>query len=479
MNINVSEGIHTFRWEFDKDFSVSSGSDCAWIDFIVLPAPPVTTAYAGPDDEVCAGSSYQTDGVATLYNLVNWTTSGTGTFDDSQTLEAVYSPSDEDLTNGSVVLTLTAYSPDTEISDDMLLTIAAAPEAYAGEDMQACSEDPLGLTEAMATNATSVLWLTSGDGYFSDNQIVNPVYLPGDNDVQNGMVTLTFNVSGSNACDDAADDIEIVFVSAATATAGADAAVCSNGSYQFDEATAENYVSLIWTTAGDGAFDDETSLNPTYTPGDEDAANGQVTITLTATGNVGCGDVVSDLLLTVEQAPEAFAGEDNAILPGSSYTLADATAMYHAAVIWSTSGDGTFDDATVVNPTYTPGANDIDSKEVTLTLTAEGTSPCEAVVDEMMLSINTGIGENLIDYQLSVYPNPNPGNFTLELSGSHNEVISIAIYNALGNEVYYRENIEIDGSHKENVNLDVEQGIYHVRIRGEELLINRKIIIQK
>ena len=33
----ISAGEHTFKWEYDKDGSVSSGSDCAWIDFIVFP----------------------------------------------------------------------------------------------------------------------------------------------------------------------------------------------------------------------------------------------------------------------------------------------------------------------------------------------------------------------------------------------------------------------------------------------------------
>jgi len=33
----VSEGTHTFKWEYKKDGSVSAGSDCAWLDYIVFP----------------------------------------------------------------------------------------------------------------------------------------------------------------------------------------------------------------------------------------------------------------------------------------------------------------------------------------------------------------------------------------------------------------------------------------------------------
>ncbi|MCK9205041.1 MAG: C25 family cysteine peptidase, partial [Bacteroidales bacterium] len=34
----VTAGNHTFKWEYMKDGSVSNGSDCAWIDYIVFPA---------------------------------------------------------------------------------------------------------------------------------------------------------------------------------------------------------------------------------------------------------------------------------------------------------------------------------------------------------------------------------------------------------------------------------------------------------
>jgi len=34
----ISAGLHTLRWVYHKDYSVNSGSDCAWIDYIVFPA---------------------------------------------------------------------------------------------------------------------------------------------------------------------------------------------------------------------------------------------------------------------------------------------------------------------------------------------------------------------------------------------------------------------------------------------------------
>ena len=34
---NLSSGIHTVSWSFEKDGSVSNGSDCGWVDFISFP----------------------------------------------------------------------------------------------------------------------------------------------------------------------------------------------------------------------------------------------------------------------------------------------------------------------------------------------------------------------------------------------------------------------------------------------------------
>ena len=39
----VTTGTHTFKWSYTKDSSVSSGSDCAWVDDIVFPPVNVVT----------------------------------------------------------------------------------------------------------------------------------------------------------------------------------------------------------------------------------------------------------------------------------------------------------------------------------------------------------------------------------------------------------------------------------------------------
>ena len=44
VEFNVTTGTHTFKWSYKKDYSVSSGSDCAWVDDIQFPPTSVTLA---------------------------------------------------------------------------------------------------------------------------------------------------------------------------------------------------------------------------------------------------------------------------------------------------------------------------------------------------------------------------------------------------------------------------------------------------
>ena len=315
--------------------------------------------------------------------------------------------------------------------------------------------------------------------HFDDANIINPVYTPGSGDIAAGSVTLMLSVTGNAPCGSAADDLLLTFEAAATAFAGENATTCSNLPLSLYSASAENYSSVEWTTSGDGTFDNITLLNPTYTPGLNDASLGTATLTLSAMGNGPCPAVTSEMIVTVLPVATAFAGEDQMIYSDETFTITGAEAANYSSLLWSTAGDGTFDDETIINPVYTPGTNDIAVEEVILTLTAVNES-CGNMSDEMALTVHTsGVSENLAGFKVSVNPNPNNGNFTIELNGNNNEVISIRIYNAQSKLVYEAQNIKVDKAYNQTIQLNAEQGIYLIRIEGKDLLVNRKMIINK
>jgi hypothetical protein len=127
----VSAGNKTFRWVYQKNNMGSGGSDCAWLDYIVLPSPMALTIWAGPDDNTCTGNPFQVEeSFGTGYNLVEWATSGTGTFDDNTSMMPLYNPSSTDIESGEVVLTLTIWDNlENSISDEMTLGFGDVPPA--------------------------------------------------------------------------------------------------------------------------------------------------------------------------------------------------------------------------------------------------------------------------------------------------------------------------------------------------------------
>jgi hypothetical protein len=150
-------------------------------------------------------------------------------------------------------------------------------------------------------------------------------------------------------------------------------------------ASAQYYSTLNWTSSGTGTYVNATTLTPNYTPSAADIANGTVTLTLTATGNAPCvAPVSSSILVTINQIPQVFAGNDITICEGP-YNITGATATNFGSLLWTSGGDGVFTNPTVLNAIYTPGPADLINGIVTLTLTATSNAPCTSVVSDNVI----------------------------------------------------------------------------------------------
>lgn len=165
--------------------------------------------------------------------------------------------------------------------------------------------------------------------------------------------------------------------------AGADTSICYNNSFQLTDATAFNYSSLLWSTSGDGSFNNPIALHPIYTPGVQDKASGLVKLTITAIyGTLQISDEVQISLLTL---PFVTVGPDGSVLQDSSFALMGSNAKYYDSLHWASLGDGQFDNPSVLHSNYTPGASDISLGMVSLYLKA--TSICGAVTDTLSLVV--------------------------------------------------------------------------------------------
>ncbi len=165
--------------------------------------------------------------------------------------------------------------------------------------------------------------------------------------------------------------------------AGPDTTVCHQDPVRFNKATAFNYESITWTTAGDGTFNGSHSLNPLYFPGTNDYTAGQVELSMTVTG-IGF-QLTDQVMLFFSNPPTVFAGNDTTIFSDTSYLSLTARAENYDNVIWTSSGDGLFLYPDSLTTTYQPGPEDQAAGSCLLTLHAS--SGCGQVADVVELQL--------------------------------------------------------------------------------------------
>ncbi|MBX9851765.1 MAG: T9SS type A sorting domain-containing protein [Cytophagaceae bacterium] len=133
------------------------------VQFTFNAAPMVN---AGSDTTGCGTTPMTLNGNFTGATGVNWTSSGTGTFNNATLPGATYTPSGADVTGGSVTLTLTtigaACGPN--ILDQLLLTLPTppAPPAVAGAPYTICNGSPANMTVTTFTGNPG--WFTAPTG---------------------------------------------------------------------------------------------------------------------------------------------------------------------------------------------------------------------------------------------------------------------------------------------------------------------------
>ena len=180
--------------------------------------------------------------------------------------------------------------------DDILFPVKHITFACnAGADADHCQEAVQ--LEAVAVGYETLVWTTSGDGTFSATDIVDPIYTPGAQDFANGVVTLTLTATDELG-ETLSDDVIIHFHSPASIVLDEAGEVCEGNDFDI-AATVDEAGLIFWETNGDGSFSNRVAVETTYSPGEQDIANGNVTLTLKALSPYGCGDATSELLLTI------------------------------------------------------------------------------------------------------------------------------------------------------------------------------------
>ena len=199
---------------------------------VTVNANPVVNA--GADQTVCASNPNVTlnGSITGSITTGTWTTAGTGTFNNANALNAVYTPSAAEISAGTVTLTLTSGDPPgpcNPVSDQMIITINPAATANANVDQTVCASSPnVTLAGSVGGSATTGTWSGGAGTFAPNNTTLGATYTPTAAEITAGTVILTLTTNDpAGPCGTATDQMTITINPSATANANVDQTVCA------------------------------------------------------------------------------------------------------------------------------------------------------------------------------------------------------------------------------------------------------------
>lgn len=347
-------------------------------------------ADAGPDQEVCENDpDVQLNGTSVRENLTFWSSPTGGTFSpDQMAADAVYTPSADDVDNGSVSLVYTVTrSGCINETDTMEVVIDPRPEVDAGPDQVVCGNNATINLDGTVTGAPSAEWL-GGDGVFSPGrEDVNASYDPSADEIENGSVTLILSSQDSPTCLPEYDTVQFTITPAPTVDVTTDAPVCANKATVTLDGTFTIATGVTYSGGG-GAFNpNKDQINTSYTPSPAERQAGEATLVASTTGNGDCLPATQNISIPITPAPEVDAGPDVEVCANFPTATLEGEVTVADGGRW-TNGTGSFNpDRDSLSGTYTLSPDELDAEAVTLYLTSTGNGNCNPVTDTLNVSV--------------------------------------------------------------------------------------------
>ena len=362
------------------------------IQFTDLP-----TADAGPDKTVCKNDAPAIlDGSGSSGGT--WTCSGCATtITTPGSLTASYAPLTADI-NKTLTFTYTvpAAGGCPTVSDAVNIHFNPAPTVSTGGPYTLCGNlSTVNLTGTFS-NATGVVWTSTGTGSFGNQFSANTTYVPSSADTSGtGVVSLTLTTTGSDPCSAVSDTKTLTISKPIILSAGPDQTKCGiSGSVINLNGSLSGATFNSWSIVGasSGTLNNPTSLTgATYTVGASDAGT---TVTFKALSNAnasGTCTAQSDLVVFTFTSPAvvtANAGSSD-ICQTSAATL-NGTITNANTGTWActncTAGLGSFSPDNTYNKLtpqtsvqFYPAPADTSKASLTFVLTSDNVNVCGSV----------------------------------------------------------------------------------------------------
>ncbi len=276
-----------------------------------------------------------------------------------------------------------------------------------------------------------------------------------------GTKLITLTLTSNNGCSDVlSKEIEVKLQSKSAFDV---ADVCDGNEAVFTNRSVISSGNLLYTWKfGDGKNSISQSPRHLYTSGTSQTYN----VTLVAVVPGGCSDSITKPVTVNANPVSNFTFNTSGRLVYYNPTQTGNT-KYH----WNFGEGGTAENA---NTQY-HYLNSFATNKFTVCLSVTNASGCLTKTCKEV-AITSGIEKLEKLTGVTLYPNPNKGNFTVTVENPKSD-ISMAVYNLLGEEIKVIETNSLKSNY--SVDLNVANGIYIVKITNGGLTSSQKITINK
>lgn len=202
----------------------------------------------------------------------------------------------------------------------------------------------------------------------------------------------------------------------------------------------------------------------------------------TVTVNDGTITKTASVPVNVQSPPTPNAGNDTTYCNYVPVFAVFGSGDYFDQNLWSTLGDGYFDDPTAMVTQYHPMAGD-KANGVDLVLTLHALQPCHGnVSDTIHITFDpcTGVNDPLAkDLNIRVQPNPSNGIFDLLIDNLGNQSVEVVLTDLQGHSVFTHVYQTAGNKLSDHMNLSyLPKGSYILKIKTATRNQIEKIIIQ-
>ena len=317
-----------------------------------------------------------------------WTSNGGGTFKNYEDLKTEWTAPAAGVSDRGITLTLTVTDIDNaSATATVSVTVREnqAPTASARANPATVNGGGAVTLRGTATDlegdGLTYAWRSSSGGMFADASALGTTWTapPKTSALQNIVLTLMVTDDGAGARTGTANvDVTVRANEEPMASATASPTTVDGGGTVTLRGRAsdrdDGTLTYRWRSDAGGTFDDDESLDTTWTAPKATTDNEQVVLTLTVTDPVNASaSATASVTVRANQAPRVTVSPATATVEGDGELEVSGTATDaegdRLTYFWSSNGGGTFDDASAPETTWTAPPKIDTAQSITLTLT--------------------------------------------------------------------------------------------------------------